>query len=46
MAQVTYADGIKTVRGALDSVKDGQAQRARWMFTEIYRGMRKEAESA
>jgi len=29
MAQVTYADGITTVRGALDAVKDGQANRTR-----------------
>lgn len=29
MAKVTFADGIKTVRGAIDSVKEGQARRAR-----------------
>ena len=34
MAQVLYVDGIQTVRGALDEVKDGQAK--------IYRGMRTE----
>ena len=31
MAQVTYIDGIRSVRGALDSVKVGQAKRARWI---------------
>lgn len=29
MAKVTFVDGIDTVRGALDSVKEGQANRAR-----------------
>ena len=29
MAKVTFADGIKTVHGAIDSVKEGQARRAR-----------------
>ena len=29
MARVTYVDGIDTIRGALDSVKEGQANRAR-----------------
>jgi len=38
MAQVTYADGIKTVRGALDSVKDGQAKRERWISRFRWQG--------
>ena len=38
MAQVIYADGIQTVRGALDSVKDGQAQRARWISRLRWQG--------
>ena len=29
MARVTFIEGIDTIRGALDSVKDGQANRAR-----------------
>ena len=38
MAQVLYADGIKTVRGALDSIKDSQAQRARWISRLRWQG--------
>ena len=38
MAQVLYVDGIKTVRGALDSIKDGQAQRARWISRLRWQG--------
>jgi len=38
MAQVIYADGIKTVRGALDTVKDGQANRARWISRLRWQG--------
>ena len=38
MAQVLYADGIKTVRGALDEVKDGQTQRARWISRLRWQG--------
>lgn len=38
MAQVIYVDGIQTVRGALDSVKDGQAQRARWISRLRWQG--------
>ena len=38
MAQVLYVDGIQTVRGALDSVKDGQAQRARWISRLRWQG--------
>ncbi|MBQ7648023.1 MAG: hypothetical protein IJS92_02985 [Paludibacteraceae bacterium] len=30
MARVTFVDAIDTVRGALDEVKDGQAQRTRF----------------
>ena len=29
MAQVTFVDAINEVRGAIDSVKDGQRKRAR-----------------
>ena len=38
MAQVIYADVIHSVRGALDSVKDGQAQRARWISRLRWQG--------
>lgn len=38
MAKVIYSDGIKTVRGALDSVKDGQAKRARWISRLRWQG--------
>lgn len=38
MARVTYVDGIDTVRGALDSVKDGQANRARLVCKWHYWG--------
>ena len=38
MALVTFADGISTVRGALDSVKDGQANRARLVCKWHYWG--------
>jgi len=38
MAQVTYIDGIRSVRGALDSVKVGQAKRARWISRFRWQG--------
>ena len=38
MARVTFIDGIDTVRGALDSVKDGQANRARLVCKWHYWG--------
>ena len=38
MARVTFVDGIVTVRGALDSVKDGQARRARLICKWHYWG--------
>ncbi len=38
MARVTFVDGISTVRGALDSVKDGQANRARLVCKWHYWG--------
>ena len=38
MAQVTYINGIKTVRCALDSVKEGQAKRARWISRLRWQG--------
>ena len=38
MARVTFVDGIRTVRGALDSVKDGQARRARLVCKLHYWG--------
>lgn len=38
MAKVTFVDGIDTVRGALDSVKDGQAKRERLVCKWHYWG--------
>lgn len=38
MALLTFVDGIDTVRGALDSVKDGQANRARLVCKWHYWG--------
>ena len=38
MARVTYIDGIDTIRGALDSVKEGQANRARLVCKWHYWG--------
>ena len=38
MAKVTYIDGIDTIRGALDSVKEGQANRARLVCKWHYWG--------
>ena len=38
MARVTFNDAIKTVRGALDSMKDGQARRARLICKWHYWG--------
>ena len=38
MALVTFVDGISTVRGALDSVKDGQVHRARLVCKWHYWG--------
>ena len=44
MARVTYANGIRTVRGALDSVKEGQARRARWISRLRWHGEKSIAE--
>lgn len=38
MARVTFVDGIDTVRGALDEVKEGQANRARLVCKWHYWG--------
>ena len=38
MAKVTFTEVINEVRGALDSVKDGQANRARLVCKWHYRG--------
>ena len=38
MARVTFVDGIDTVRGALDEVKEGQANRVRLVCKWHYRG--------
>ena len=38
MARVTFVDAIDTVRGALDEVKDGQANRARLVCKWHYWG--------
>ena len=40
MAKVIYAEGIKTVRGAIDSVKDGQAMRMRLVSRLRWHGAR------
>ena len=42
MARVTFVDAIDTVRGALDEVKDGQANRD--MATEVRRVQREYSE--
>jgi len=36
MALVTFADGIDTVHGALDSVKEGQRKRARSFGVSLF----------
>lgn len=38
MAQVTYVDGIHSVRGALDSAKEAQENRARWISRLRWQG--------
>ena len=38
MARVLYVNGIMSVRGALDSVKEGQAKRARWISRLRWQG--------
>ncbi len=38
MARVLYVEGIVSVRGALDSVKEGQAKRARWISRLRWQG--------
>ena len=38
MSRVTFIDGIDTIRGALDSVKEGQANRARLVCKWHYWG--------